>query len=54
MAIKQLPKDTQSALYNALCESLGGWEPSERFKKEFQNFEVSELSQYFDVTKYLR
>lgn len=54
MAIKQLPQATQSALYNALCTSLGGWKPSEHFRQEFQNFEVSELSQYFDVSKYLK
>ncbi len=54
MAIKQLPQAVQSALYQALCASLGGWNPSERFRKEFQNFEVSDLSQYFDVSKYLK
>ena len=53
MAIKQLSPSTQSALYNALCETLGEWKPSERFKKEFPNFKVSELSEYFDVSKYL-
>lgn len=54
MLIGELAPFMQSLLLDALCESLGGWEPTEKFKENFPKYEVAGLSEYFDVSKYLK